>query len=166
MSEDDDYISRSRLKREAEEAQRLGERLSTLNDAELDALALPDVLATAIRDARAIRQHGALRRQRQYIGKLMRKIDIAPIRAVLAEKERNRHREARAFKGLETWRERLLTQGAEALDAWLAEHPDSDAGKLRGLIDSARDAPTPAARKTASRALFRYLSERARMRAS
>jgi ribosome-associated protein len=166
MSEDDDYISRSQLKREAEEAQRLGEQLSALNDAELDALGLPEVLATAIRDARTIRQHGALRRQRQYIGKLMRKVDIAPIRAALAEKERNRRREAGAFKGLETWRERLINEGDSALAAWLADHPDSDAVRLRTLVDAARNAPTPAARKTAARALFRYLSERARMHAN
>ncbi len=166
MSEDDDYISRSQLKREAEEAQRLGERLIALKEDELEALDLPESLVDAIRAARRIHQHGALRRQRQLIGKLMRKIDIAPIRAALARREQDRQHAARAFKGLETWRERLLTEGAEALDAWLAEHPDSDAGKLRALIDSASNAPTPAARKSASRALFRYLSERARMHAS
>jgi ribosome-associated protein len=76
MSEDDDYISRSQLKREAEEAQRLGEQLIALKEDELEALDLPESLMDAIRAARKIRQHGALRRQRQLIGKLMRKIDI------------------------------------------------------------------------------------------
>lgn len=159
--EDDDYISRNQLKREAEAAQALGERLITLKEAELAALDLPEPLLEAIRAARHIRQHGALRRQRQYIGKLMRKIDIEPIRAALAKREQDRHRDARAFKALEAWRERLLKEGDKALTAWLAEHPESDAGALRDLIDTARNAPNTAARKTASRALFRYLSGQA-----
>ena len=158
MSDNDEYVSRSRLKREAEEAQRLGERLVALGDAELDALALPRPLGDAIRAARSIRQRSALRRQRQYIGKLMRRIDIAPIRAALAAREQARHVEARAFKDLETWRERLLTEGEATLNAWLAEHPDADAETLRNLVDTARNAPNAKSRKTASRALFRYLS--------
>ncbi|WP_018953677.1 ribosome biogenesis factor YjgA [Thioalkalivibrio sulfidiphilus] len=159
--EDDDehYISRNQLKREAEEAQALGERLITLKETELAALDLPEPLLEAIRAARNIRQHGALRRQRQYIGKLMRKIDIEPIRAALTEREQDRHRDARAFKALEAWRERLLKEDDKALNAWLAEHPESDAATLRDFIDTARNAPNAAARKTASRALFRYLSE-------
>jgi ribosome-associated protein len=155
----DDLPSRGQLKREAEQAQHLGEQLIALKESELAALDLPEPVADAIRAARTIRQHGALRRQRQYIGKLMRKIDIEPIRAALADREQDRHRNARDFKALETWRERLLNDGDTALKAWLAEHPQSDAEKLRGLIDNACKAPNPATRKTASRSLFRYLSD-------
>jgi ribosome-associated protein len=57
-------------------------------------------------------------------------------------------------------------KATEALDAWIDEHPESDADTLRGLIDTARNAPSARARKTASRALFRYLSERAQIHAS
>jgi ribosome-associated protein len=160
MRDDDEYVSRTRLKHEAEEAQHLGERLITLKEAELAALNLPEPLAEAVRVARSIRGHGALRRQRQYIGKLMRRIDIAPIRAALGAREQTRHEEARAFKRLEAWRERLLTEGEAALKAWLAERHDADAETLRSLIDTARNAPNAKSRKTATRALFRYLSGR------
>lgn len=161
MRDDDESVSRTWRKQEAEEAQRLGEQLVTLADAELDGLDLPAPLADAIRAARAIRQRSALRRQRQYLGKLMRRIDIGPVRAALAERERERHREARAFRALESWRERLLTEGKEALDDWLSEHPHADADTLRSLVDTARNAPDARSRKTASRALFRYLSGQA-----
>jgi len=157
--DDDDLPSRSQLKREAQEAQHLGEQLIALKESELAALDLPEPVADAIRAARTIRQHGALRRQHQYIGKLMRKIDIEPIRAALAAREQDRQRGARGFKALETWRERLLNDGESALQAWLAEHPQGDVEKLRGLIDTAVNAPNPATRKTASRSLFRYLSD-------
>jgi 5-(carboxyamino)imidazole ribonucleotide mutase len=76
--------SKSALKRAALAAQRLGEELILLKDADLDALALPERLSDAIRQARRIRSRAAGARQRQYIGKLMREIDLEPIQAALA----------------------------------------------------------------------------------
>ncbi len=79
--------SRSARKRAAEAAQALGEELIRLRDAELDALGLPERLAEAIRDARSINSRGAGARQRQYIGRLMREVDVEAIRSALAAKQ-------------------------------------------------------------------------------
>ncbi len=75
--------SKSARKRTALAAQALGEQLIELRDAELDALGLPERLAEAIRDARAIKSRGAGARQRQYIGRLMREIDADAVRGAL-----------------------------------------------------------------------------------
>jgi 5-(carboxyamino)imidazole ribonucleotide mutase len=80
----DDRPSKSARKRAALAAQKLGEELVLLKDAELQALDLPDALTEAVREARRIRSRAAGARQRQYIGKLMREIDTAPIHAALA----------------------------------------------------------------------------------
>jgi 5-(carboxyamino)imidazole ribonucleotide mutase len=80
----EDRPSKSALKREALAAQKLGEQLILLKDADLDALQLPERLSDAIRQARRIRSRAAGARQRQYIGKLMREIDLEPILAALA----------------------------------------------------------------------------------
>jgi len=80
--------SKSARKREALAAQRLGEELIGLTDADLDALALPELLVDAIREARAIRSRGAGARQRQYIGRLMRAVDVPSVRGALAERRR------------------------------------------------------------------------------
>ncbi len=80
----DDRPSKSARKRAALAAQKLGEELVLLKDAELQALDLPDALTEAVREARRIRSRAAGARQRQYIGKLMREIDVAPIHAALA----------------------------------------------------------------------------------
>ena len=61
----------------------MGERLITLREAELERLGLTEPLLTAVREARRIRSHGGLSRQKQYIGKLMREIDLAPLEAAL-----------------------------------------------------------------------------------
>jgi len=77
--------SRSARKRDAEALQKLGERLVALRATQLAALALdlPETLLDAIEAARRIKSRGALARQRQYIGRLMRDIDPVPIEKAL-----------------------------------------------------------------------------------
>jgi len=80
--------SKSARKREYIALQKLGEELILLKDFELDALPLDDDLREAILEARQIKAHGALRRQKQYIGKLMRHIDPEPLRTEMAKLRR------------------------------------------------------------------------------
>jgi ribosome-associated protein len=101
-------LSKSAAKREAHAAQALGEELIRLPDAQLAKLELPEKLMDAILEARRITSRGGGHRQRQYIGKLMRDIDLSRIEAVLAERSEQAAREAELFKRIEAWRERLI----------------------------------------------------------
>jgi ribosome-associated protein len=112
----DERPSKSARKRAAHDAQDLGETLIGLRDAELDALGLPETLTDAIRLARRITSRGGGARQRQYIGKLMRELDLEPIRAALTARSAQSVREAERFKRVEAWRERLITEGSAALE--------------------------------------------------
>jgi len=85
----DDRPSRSARKRQAEALQQLGVRLVALKAGELAALNLPEPLLEAVREAQRLRERSALARQRQYIGRLMRAIDPAPIEQALAERALN-----------------------------------------------------------------------------
>lgn len=76
------------MKREHLARQKLGEELISLRDADLRSLALDEDLLEAVIEARGIKSHGALRRQKQYIGKIMRHTDPEPIRAGLANLRR------------------------------------------------------------------------------
>ena len=87
--------SKSARKREAHALQKLGERLVELRLADLDRLPLPENLRDAIDEARRLKGHGALARQRQYIGKLMREIDVEPILAALDALTEERNARAR-----------------------------------------------------------------------
>jgi 5-(carboxyamino)imidazole ribonucleotide mutase len=89
--------SKSARKRAAHAAQKLGEELVLLKDADLLALDLPEALTEAIRSARSIRSRAALARQRQYIGKLMREIDPEPIEAALAARASQGARRPRRY---------------------------------------------------------------------
>ena len=85
---DDTKPSKSAMKREHLARQKLGEQLITLRDEDLHSLALDEDLIEAVVEARSIKSHGALRRQKQYIGKLMRHIDPEPIRVALEKLRR------------------------------------------------------------------------------
>ena len=82
--------SKSARKRAAHAAQKLGEELIQLKPAELEALNLPEELHDAILEAQRIRNsRGGLARQRQFIGKLMREIDLAPIETAMAMRRKS-----------------------------------------------------------------------------
>lgn len=86
---DDTKPSKSARKRAYLALQKLGEELVTLREADLQAIPLDEELREAVMEARGIKAHGALRRQKQYIGKLMGRVDPEPIREALERLRRN-----------------------------------------------------------------------------
>lgn len=86
---DDTKPSKSARKRAYLALQKLGEELITLRESDLQAMPLDEELRDAVLEARRIKAHGALRRQKQYIGKLMGRIDPEPIREALERLRRN-----------------------------------------------------------------------------
>jgi ribosome-associated protein len=161
MQQDDDFDDRptkSERKRQSTELQELGEALIDLSPSELDALPLPENLRDAVELAQRITAHGGLYRQKQYIGKLMRKIDAEPIRAALAAK-RNRERVAALrFRRIEHWRDRLIAEGPEAIDALIAETGvTGDVRALTRLIQRAQHEKQRGETPRAARELFKNL---------
>lgn len=150
--------SKSMRKREAAAAQDLGTRLIALKEAELAELDLPETLLDAILLAKRITSRGGLARQRQYIGKLMRDLDPAPIEAALNEESRVSAQDAEKHKRVEAWRARLLTEGPKALDDLLEWRPGADRKALQVLITKATNQRVdPGSRDGASRELFRSI---------
>ena len=159
MSEDDatERPSKSARKRAAHAAQDLGEALIGLPDGELDALALPEELAAAVREARRITSRAGAARQRQYIGKLMRGLDPEPIRAALAARGAVSAREAERFRRVEQWRERLIGGGAEALEELRRAHPGIETSEWAQRVAAAQAERSRRTGAGAARELFRAL---------
>jgi ribosome-associated protein len=149
--------SKSERKRAAHAAQDLGETLIGLRDSELEALNLPELLMDAIREARRIPSRGGGARQRQYIGKLMREIDLEPIRAALSAHGEQAAREAERFKRLEAWREKLITEGEAALEELERWRPGLDRAEWARRISAAQIERARTGPGTAGRELFRAL---------
>jgi ribosome-associated protein len=161
-AEDQDDIparpSKSEIKRAMDALQDLGRDLVELPASVLARFELPDALRDAVREAQRFPQREARRRQLQYIGRLMRGIDPAPIAAQLAALRGESAAETARQHTLERWRERLL-EADSALTDLLIKHPGADIQHLRQLIRSARQEAVASKPPKSNRALFRALRE-------
>lgn len=129
-------LSKTKIKQQMHDLQVVGEELAALGNDKLAELELPENLLDAIRELKRISKFGAQKRQRQYIGKLMRDVDVGPIVAKL-EGWKGISREHNAWQHeIERWRDRLL-ESNDALTELLAAHPGADAQRLRALIRNA-----------------------------
>jgi len=149
--------SKSARKRAAHAAQDLGEELIQLPDDALEALGLPEELAEAVRTARRIPSRAGGARQRQYIGKLMRGLELEPIRAALRVRGAVSAREAERFRRVEEWRERLIGGGPEALADLAREHPGIEVEEWARRVSAARAERARSGHTGAARELFRAL---------
>jgi ribosome-associated protein len=138
-------LSKTRRKRDMEALQDLGERLVALDATRLATLDLPERLTDAVALARRLTRHEARRRQMQYIGRLMRDIDPAPLEAAFARWSEGPARERAQFAALERWRTRLMDEDA-ALDEFIAQHRAGAAGCRRARGAGARRAAASATR--------------------
>jgi ribosome-associated protein len=153
---DSEFISRTKKKQHVEELQKLGAALVDLPPMQLESLALPEVLLKAVLEAQRITSHEARRRQIQYIGKVMRKVDPEPVRAALAAVAGKSAAARAQQRRLESWRERLIDDD-EALTAFAGEHAGADLQALRTLIRNARKEIAESKPPRAQRELFRVL---------
>ena len=149
--------SKSQKKRDAEALQKVGLELVALSLEKLNTLPLTDNLRQAILDAKLLKSHGAVRRQAQLIGKLMRGADSDAILAGYQLMLDEANAQTADFHEVEQWRTRLLDEGKAALTEFVAAHPQVDIPKLRQLIKKAVDERKNGQNLGASKALFRYL---------
>ena len=152
----DEIVSKTKRKREMHELQALGVALVALTEAQLDDLSLDDNLHQAVLEAKRITAHEGRRRQMQYIGKLMRAVDPAPIRAQLDKLTGSSSQANARHKRIEALRKRLLADD-EALTHFAATHPSADIPALRALIHSSRKEYEEGRPPRAYRELFRLL---------
>ena len=126
------WVSKSEMKRDMEELQKLGEELVGLKPAVLDKFPLSEDLREAVSDAQRFKNEA-----RRRIGKLMRYEDPEPIQAAL-DKIRNKHSQATAaLHKLEALRDRVVEEGDKAIDDVMELYPEADRQRLRQLARQA-----------------------------
>lgn len=152
--------SKTALKAEAHRRQQLGEALATLPASRRAAIPIADELEEAIRLYLGMRANEAKRRQRQYIGRLLRDVDVSAIEKTIDDFNAGRAANAESLHRAEIWRDELIGSD-EAITRWLAQFPQTDVQHLRSLIRQARkagDQADPEARKSRSyRELFKLV---------
>jgi ribosome-associated protein len=140
-----DEATRTDLKRESTELQKLGEDLLTLRADYLTRLDLPEKLVDAVAECKRITNFEGIRRQMQFIGKLMRKLEDSKhdeIRAALVEQHMPSAKDTLVLHQAEQWRDRLVADD-DAVGQWITLTPSTDSQNLRALVRQARKDAKP-----------------------
>lgn len=125
---DDTVPSKSEQKRAMTRLQDVGEALASLPDSRIKRLPAGETLIDAILELKRLQGHEAIRRHKQYIGKLMRSEDLSVLMAALE------HRDARLKRVVDQWQERLLTQGDLAIQELARQFPEANRHTLRQYV--------------------------------
>jgi ribosome-associated protein len=162
--DDNDHVfdgpSKSALKREMHALQAIGERLVTLSDAQLAKFPIADEsLRDAVLLARKITSHSGRKRQLQFIGKLMRRIDPTPLIEAFDIIDNQHQASAARFHALEQLRDDLLKRGDNAIEDVVTKYPEADRSHLRQLLRSQQKAVSQGKNDGSAKKLFRYLRE-------
>lgn len=158
--EDIDYgPSKSQIKRECHHLTELGEELLKLKSEDFNSLNLPDELIDAVNTAHRIKSRSGLKRQRQYIGKLMRSLDNEDIEAQVRKIQHRHDVNTAAFKRLETWRDKLIDNDKDTLNEVIDRFPMIDRQHINQLIRAAHKERLQNKPPSASRKLFKYLRD-------
>jgi ribosome-associated protein len=155
----EEWVSKSQRKRDCDSLQKISDRLLKLKPEELALIDLPDELEDALHEAHRINSNSALKRQRQYLGKLMRACDSDSIENQLNSIIHRNDTNTARFKKLERWRDRLIENDNEVLGEIIREHPDLDRQHVHTLVRQAVKEASTGKPPAASRKLFKYLRE-------
>lgn len=132
MTIDDDdefYPSKSDDKRAAERLKNLGEKLAELSDKQLNKLPISESLLVALQELKRLKAREAIRRHKQFIGKLMRDVDEASLLNAL-----NPMRDPALLRQLDLLQARLIAQGDEHIGQVLQRFPAADRHTLRQYV--------------------------------
>jgi ribosome-associated protein len=156
--QDEAPLSKTKRKQQMHDLQGIGESLVRLGNDRLAQLNLPEELETAIREAKRIRKHEALRRQMQYIGRLMRDVETTPITEKLDAWNGASKAETAKMHLIERWRDQLLAEES-AVAEFMSAYPLVDVQQLRTLIRNARKERQENKPPRNARLLFRTVKE-------
>jgi ribosome-associated protein len=154
-----DGPSKSQLKRDSQALQDMGSQLVDMPEGKLQKFDLPENLRDAIYEARRLKSREAKRRHLQYIGKLMRTVDIDLIIHTLEKMDHQSQTYRQHFAQLEGWRDRLINQGSPAIEDFIQHYPQADRQQLRNLQRQANREKESNKPPAAARKLFTYLRE-------
>ncbi len=163
MDEEIQRKSKTQIKKEVEELQKLGVALSNLTKPQLERLDVPEKLRKALIEARSIKSNIAGRRHRQYIGALMRDVDPEPLRIALLNADTDSVVESDIEKQTRIWIDKFLTSDSADIEAFISAYPGVERQRLRQLVRNSikeRENKKPSkSLKTLEQMIVEYLGE-------
>jgi len=159
-SEEEEWVSKTQIKKEMHALQAIGEKLIELKPEQLAKIPMSELLAAAIEEAHRIKpRSSAMKRHMNYVGRLMRTEDAEAIQQAMDLFDASKQAHTALFHKLERWRDNLINGGNEELQSYLADNPEADIQHLRQLVRNAKKEAEKNQGPAASRKLFKYLRE-------
>lgn len=152
-------VSKTAIKKEMLALHQLGKKIVALPKSQLDLIPLEEKLLDAIVAARKITKHGGLKRQLQYIGKLLRHVDTTPIQKAFDEIESGNQKNTELLHMKEIWREQLIVGGKEKITEFLLSYPKTDRQRLQQLLRNYKNANGEEKKKILARRVYKIISE-------
>jgi len=156
---EDDFESKTSVKKQMHALHQLGQKLVALPDSQLKNIPMEEKLLDAINLAKKITKHGGLKRQIQYIGKLMRHVDAEPIEAAINDIENGHKQDSDLFHLKEQWRDQLIEGGNDKLSEFFEQYPTTDLQRLRQLVRNHKNGKTDDKKKQSARLIFKLVTE-------
>ena len=156
---DEDYVSKSQLKREAQAVTELAQTLVEAKPGLLSKVPIPEEIEADLKLARKITSNIARKRQIAFLAKKMRGLDLEPIRTALMPDEQA-HRQSVARMHLhERWRDRIVAEGDPAIELFMADFPQADRQRLRQLARQSVKEAAKGKPPAAARAIYKLIAE-------
>lgn len=159
FTDDDQPKSKTRVKQEMHALQDLGEELTHLNKDQLATIPLPDALYEAIMQAKGMNKREALRRQLQFIGKLMRRTDTTEIQTAYDRLREDHDRVTRSLHLIEQWRDDLINGSDDVITRFFESFPEADRQQLRNLVRGAKQEASQQKPPAQARKLFKFIRD-------
>ncbi|MCP3674229.1 MAG: DUF615 domain-containing protein [Gammaproteobacteria bacterium] len=156
---EDYFESKTSVKKQMHALHQLGQKLVALPDSQLKNIPLDEKLFDAIMLARKITKHGGLKRQIQYIGKLMRHVDAEPIESAINDIENGSQQDSDLFHLKEQWRDLLIKGDNDKLSEFFEQYPATDLQYLRQLVRNHKNGKNEDKKKHSARLIFKLVSE-------
>ena len=153
-----EFVSKTELKKDSKKIQAFGKKISELSLDEINSFNFTDSIFNAIKEYKLIKSNAAKKRQVQYLGKLLREIDLTSAYLQMEQLKNGSQLEIRNNHMVEAWRDRLI-QDKEALTELINHFPDIDIQKIRQLVQNAIKEKNEKKSPKYYRLIFKYLKE-------
>lgn len=153
-----EFVSKTELKKDSKKIQAFGKKISELSFDEINSFNFTDSIFNAIKEYKLIKSNAAKKRQVQYLGKLLREIDLTSAYLQMEQLKNGSQLEIRNNHMVEAWRNRLI-QDKEALTELINHFPDIDIQKIRQLVQNAIKEKNEKKSPKYYRLIFKYLKE-------
>jgi len=157
--EQEEFESRTQIKHAAQAVTDLGDQIANMTDTEIKKMQLPSKFTEAIFLYKSMDKGPALKRQKLFIGKMLRQDEplIVEIKEKLAEQETKVKQQNAHFHKLEQWRDRMIEQGDDALNEFILHYPQADRQQLRQWIRNAQKEAAQQKPAKSAKEMFKYL---------